>query len=204
MVEFQLKRRGISDEKVLNAMYEVPRHVFLPETTRSMAYGDFAVPITNNQTISQPYIVARMLELLELDKSDKALEIGSGSGYVLALLSRLAGKAIGIERIPELAEKSKKALREAKASNVIVLQEDGSEGKIQYAPYSKILVSAALPEVPKKLLDQLKTNGVLVAPVGSRMEQKLVKIVKNPSGFKETYHGGCAFVPLIGKGGFDL
>jgi protein-L-isoaspartate(D-aspartate) O-methyltransferase len=204
MVEFQLKRRGISDESVLDAMLHVPRHIFLPETTRSMAYGDFAVPITNNQTMSQPYMAAIMLELLEINKSDRVLEVGSGSGYVLALLSKLARKAIGIERIPELAEKSRDALRKVKADNIIVIRGDGSEGKMQYAPYDKILVSAAVPETPKKLLDQLKTGGILVAPIGSRMQQRLVKIVKNPNGFKETYHDACAFVPLIGKGGFEL
>ncbi len=204
MVEFQLKRRGISDKGVLEAMHSVPRHLFLSETTRSMAYGDFAVPITNNQTISQPYIVAQMLELLDLNKSDRVLEVGSGSGYVLALLSRLVRKAIGLERIPELAEKSRKPLKEVKADNVIVIQGDGSEGKVQYAPFDKILVSAAVPEPPKKLLDQLKTGGILVAPIGSRMQQKLVRITKLPNGYKETYHGDCAFVPLIGKGGFEL
>lgn len=204
MVSFQLERRGIKDERVLSAMLTIPRHEFLPENVRSMAYGDYAVPIGLNQTISQPYIVGLMLELLETSSDDKALEIGSGSGYVAALLSKLCRKVIGIEKIPGLAESAKKNIARLKAKNIVILQGDGSKGKMQYAPYDKILVSAATPSTPHKLLEQLKPGGILVAPIGTRMKQELTKIVKTPKGYKETTHGSCAFVPLTGEHGFNL
>lgn len=204
MVEQQIVKRGISNETVIHAMTLVPRHIFLPNPQNSLAHGDFAIPIGQGQTISQPYIVAMMLELLDPAKEDKVLEIGSGSGYVSALLSRMCRKVIGIERTEALVEYSKERLKQLKTDNTIILQGDGSLGAIHYQPFDKILVSAALPEIPKTLIDQLKPNGIIVAPVGERMKQKLVKFQKLPNGStRETYFGECAFVPIIGMHGFQ-
>ena len=203
MIEVQLKRRGIDDDKLLFVMNAVPRHKFVPAATINLSYGDFAVPIGHSQTISQPFIVAQMINLLDVKESSKVLEIGSGSGYATAILSRLCAKVIAIEKVPELVEKSKKVLEELKIRNVKIITGDGSAGAIHYYPYNRILVSAACPEISKELIDQLAMGGILVAPVGSRLHQKLVKIVKTKTGLRETYHGDCAFVPLIGKKGFQ-
>jgi len=203
MVEVQLKRRGIEDERLLFVMNSVPRHKFVPKEGVSLSYGDFAVPIGHSQTISQPFMTALMIELLNVEEFDKVLEIGSGSGYATAVLSGLCGKIIAVEKIPELAEKSKKLLHELKITNAKVVCGDGSVGEIHYYPYDRILVSAACPEIPKELISQLRIGGILVAPVGGRLRQTLVKIVKTKTGIKESYHGECSFVPLTGKKGFQ-
>lgn len=203
MVEIQVKRRGIENEKLLFVMNAVPRHKFVPQATINLSYGDFAVPIGHSQTISQPYIIALMIDLLDVNEFGKVLEIGSGSGYSTAILSRLAGKVVALEKIPELAQKSKKILAELKIKNVKIGTGDGSVGEIHHYPYDRILLNAACPSVPQELIDQLKMGGILVAPVGSRLHQKIIKIVKTKNGLKETHHGDCAFVPLIGKKGFQ-
>jgi len=204
MVELQLKKRGISNEAELFAMRHVPRHIFVPEDRARMAYEDFAIPIGYSQTISQPYIVAQMIELLDPDSEDKVLEVGSGSGYACAVLSRLCSKVVGVESVPELVEKSKQALKELKILNVRIVKGDGSQGEMHYQPYDKILISAACPAIPGPLLEQLRVGGIIVAPVGERLHQKITKVVKGKDGVTETLHGDCVFVPLTGKSGFKL
>lgn len=203
MIDNQLKRRGISNKYLLTVMNNLPRHKFVPSFSASMAYGDFAVPIGYSQTISQPYIVAKMIELLEPGEDDKVLEIGSGSGYVAAILASLSRKVIAYEKIPELAEKSKKNFQELGIKNVLVLTGDGSAGDIHYYPYDRIIISAACPEIPKELIEQLVEGGIIVAPVGQRLSQKLVKLVKTEKGNIITEHDPCIFVPLKGKRGFS-
>lgn len=202
MVDMQLKRRGITDKYLLTVMAHLPRHKFVPSMSASMAYGDFAVPIGQSQTISQPYIVAKMVELLDLEETDKVLEIGSGSGYTAAVLSSLCRKVIAFERIPELVQKSRKVLEELGIRNVKIAEGDGSAGNLHHYPYDKILVSAACPEIPKELIEQLVDGGIIVAPVGQRLNQRIIKIVKTDDGPVRTEHDTCIFVPLKGKRGF--
>ena len=204
MIDFQLRRRGISNEKILSVMAMTPRHEFVPEISRSLSYGDFAIPIKGSQTISQPYIVAKMLELLDPHSDEKILEVGSGSGYVTALLSRMSMKVIGVEKVPELVETSRKTLKKLGIKNAGIVEGDGSLGQVHYQTYDKIIVSAACPEIPQELLDQLKNGGILVAPVGSRMQQKLVKITKKGPKTEKEEHDSCAFLPLLGKKGFQV
>jgi protein-L-isoaspartate(D-aspartate) O-methyltransferase len=178
-----LKQQGFSVE-ILDAFSKVPREDFIPAQLKSRAYEDTALPIGKSQTISQPYTIAVMLSLLELQKSQKVLEVGSGCGYVLALLSELVrdkGQVFGIEIIKELAEKSKQNLKNYK--NVKVYNKNGADGLKEKAPFSKILISAGCREIPKKLLSQLKNNGILVAPVGPSYEQSLVAIQKKKNKF---------------------
>ena len=197
-----IKQKGVKDKRVLDALSVVNRALFVGETNKSLAYADLALPIGEGQTISQPYMVARMLELLELEPSDKVLEIGSGSGYSCAVLSKIVNKVIGIEINKELADRSRETLKKVKAVNVRILNTDGSLGYLPGYPYDKILISAATPEVLETVIEQLKPNGILVAPVGNRMHQTLIKIVKTPKGIKETKYESCMFVPLTGEGGF--
>lgn len=204
MVEHQLVKRGITNKYLLEVMRLLPRHKFLPETAKVMAYGDFAIPIGNNQTMSQPYIVAKMIELLEPTKLDKVLEVGTGSGYTAGILGQLARKVVTVERVPELAEKAKKTLRALKILNTGVMIGDGSVGAIHYYPFDKILISAACPKVPEEIIQQLRINGVIVAPIGDRMKQRITRIVKSREGLIETQYDVCSFVPLIGKNGFDI
>ena len=194
---------GIHDERVLGAMGEVQRHLFVPEALQGRAYGDHALPIAANQTISQPYIVARMTELLELDQLSRVLEIGSGSGYQTAVLSKLAAQVFGIERIAELAREAQTRLRQVGIHNVTVKCFDGTLGWNAHAPYDGILVTAGGPNVPDPLLAQLKVGGRLVLPVGeTRGSQILVRVVRTETGFDHENHGACAFVPLIGRYGW--
>lgn len=194
---------GIHDERVLGAMGEVQRHLFVPEALQGRAYGDHALPIAANQTISQPYIVARMTELLELDQLSRVLEIGSGSGYQTAVLSKLAAQVFGIERIAELAREAQTRLRQVGIHNVTVKCFDGTLGWNAHAPYDGILVTAGGPNVPDPLLAQLKVGGRLVLPVGeTRGSQTLVRVVRTETGFDHENHGACAFVPLIGRYGW--
>ncbi len=204
MVDYQLKKRGIEDDRILDVMFQVPRHLFIPEASRAMAYGDFSIPIGQGQTISQPYVVAKMIDLLGPSFEDKVLEIGSGSGYVIAILSKMSKKIIGVERIPALVEESKKKLKELKINNARIIEGDGSIGAIHYQPFTKILVSAACPEIPEDLISQLKMNGTIVIPIGDRVKQKIVKAIKTPKGLKIEQYDDCSFVPLIGKAGFKI
>ena len=194
---------GISDPKVLEAMRTVPRHLFVPEALRGRAYGDHALPISANQTISQPFIVARMTELLELDSNSRVLEIGAGSGYQTAVLAMIAAQVYSIERIADLAREAQARIRQLEIYKATIKCFDGTLGWATHAPYDAILVAAGGPNVPEPLITQLKVGGRLVVPVGeSRESQRLVRVFKTDSGRREEDHGGCAFVPLIGQHGW--
>jgi protein-L-isoaspartate(D-aspartate) O-methyltransferase len=204
MVERLREHYQIKDQKVLEAMRSVPRHRFVPEALQGRAYGDHALPISANQTISQPYIVARMTELLEMDSTSRVLEIGAGSGYQTAVLARIAGQVYAIERIGELAREAQLRIRELGIYNATVKCFDGTLGWAANAPYDAILVAAGGPSVPQPLVAQLKMGGRLVVPVGeSREAQRLVRVIKTETGSKQEDHGGCAFVPLIGQHGWS-
>jgi protein-L-isoaspartate(D-aspartate) O-methyltransferase len=203
MIERLRGHYGIRDARVLDAMRSVPRHVFVPEALQGRAYGDHALPIAANQTISQPYIVARMTELLELDTGSRVLEIGAGSGYQTAVLARLGAQVYAIERIGELARESQARIRRLGIYNATVKCFDGTLGWSANAPYDAILVAAGGPDVPEPLLTQLKIDGRLVIPVGSTREsQRLVRVIRTEKGFAREDHGACAFVPLIGHYGW--
>jgi protein-L-isoaspartate(D-aspartate) O-methyltransferase len=204
MVERLRDHYRIQDPRVLAAMADVPRHLFVPEALQGRAYGDHALPIDANQTISQPYIVARMTELLECDRSSRVLEIGAGSGYQTAVLARVAGQVYAIERIAELARQAQARIRSLGIYNATVKCFDGTMGWSAHAPYDGVLVAAGGPEVPGPLLAQLKVGGRLVIPVGaSRESQRLVRVVRTEEGFQHEEHGACAFVPLIGRYGWS-
>lgn len=204
MVERLRDHYQIQDQKVLQAMRVVPRHMFVPEALQSRAYGDHALPINSSQTISQPYIVARMTELLEVDSNSRVLEIGAGSGYQTAVLSKVAGQVYAIERIGDLARQAQLRIRELGIYNATVKCFDGTLGWASNAPYDAILVAAGGPTVPQPLVTQLKIGGRLVVPVGvSRESQRLIRVIKTETGSKQEDHGACAFVPLIGQHGWS-
>jgi protein-L-isoaspartate(D-aspartate) O-methyltransferase len=198
MIKHQIENRGIIDQKLLKAMREIPRELFVPENMKASAYEDNPLPIGKGQTISQPYIVALMTELLELRGNERVLEIGAGSGYQAAILSKLAKQVISIERVKELALRTKKLLRKYEYKNITVLHGDGTKGYEKEAPYDAIIITAAAQKIPKKLIEQLANNGRLVAPIGPRYHQELVRIRKRNGVLEEDYHGGVIFVPLIG------
>lgn len=202
MVEYQLRRRGIKDERVLQAFLKVPRHKFARPQDLWQSYEDYPLPIGFGQTISQPYMVAIMTELLELKGSEKLLEVGTGSGYQAAILAELAKEVFTIERIPELASQAEKVLRELSYKNVTVVVGDGSKGLIEHAPFDVIIVTAAAPKPPEPLLQQLKDGGRLVIPVGSRALQDLVRVIRKGENFQIQNFGPCVFVPLIGEAGW--
>ena len=194
---------GITDPKVLEAMRAVPRHFFVPEALQSRAYGDHALPINANQTISQPYIVARMTELLMLSENSRVLEIGAGSGYQTAVLSKVATQVYSIERIGDLAREAQSRIRQLGIYNATVKCFDGTLGWSAHAPYDAILVAAGGPGIPQPLVAQMKVGGCLVVPIGdSRESQRLVRVIKKENGIVQEDHGGCAFVPLIGQHGW--
>lgn len=202
MVDHQLILRGIKDERVLAAMRKVPRHLFVPEFIRHSAYEDMALPIGENQTISQPYMVAIMTELLELKGDEKVLEIGTGSGYQAAILAELAKEVYTIERFPSLAEEARKRLTELGYNNVYVIVGDGTIGLEEKSPFDRIIVTAAAPKIPEPLINQLSENGIIVTPVGERFSQILVKGRKEKGKLIEEYHTPCVFVPLVGEYGW--
>jgi len=202
MVEHQLRRRGITDERVLRAMERVPRELFVPEGVRQHAYEDGALPIGHGQTISQPYIVATICALLGLAGSERVLDVGTGSGYQAAVLAELAAEVVTIERVPELAESARAALAEAGYDRVEVRVGDGSLGVPDRAPFAAIAVAAAAPTVPRALYSQLSEGGRLVVPRGSRLGQDLVLVVRTPDGPQERASVSCRFVPLLGEEGF--
>ncbi len=204
MVERLREHYGIRDQKVLEAMLRVPRHFFVTEALRGRSYDDNALPIDFNQTISQPFIVARMTELLELDKKSRVLEIGAGSGYQTAVLAQLASQIYSIERIGELARQAQDRIRELGIYNATVKGFDGTLGWNAYGPYDGILVAAGGPRIPDPLIAQLKIGGLLVIPIGeTRDAQKLVRVIKTDGGHKVEEHGPCQFVPLIGQHGWS-
>ncbi len=193
----------ITDERVLQAMSRIPRHRFVHEAIKSQAYNDNALPISAGQTISQPYIVAKMTELLELDGSEKVLEIGSGSGYQTAVLASLARKIFSIERIPALAEQANRRLQELGFRNFSLKVADGTEGWDVYKPFDAILVAAGGPIVPEPLVSQLKIGGRLVIPLGDeKPKQNLYRVTRTEDGYSTENFGPCSFVPLIGEHGW--
>jgi protein-L-isoaspartate(D-aspartate) O-methyltransferase len=204
MIERLRDHYGIRDERVLDAMRAIPRHFFVPEALQGRAYGDHALPIAANQTISQPFIVARMSELLEVNDRSRVLEIGAGSGYQTAVLARLVAQVFAIERIAELAREAQSRIRQLGIYNATVKCFDGTLGWSAHAPYDAILVAAGGPEVPEPLMSQLQVGGRLVIPVGdSRESQRLVRVIKTEKGYEREDHGPCAFVPLIGHYGWS-
>jgi len=202
MVERQLRRRGIADERVLGAMLEVPRDRFVPEDERRRSYADSALPIGSGQTISQPWIVAAICAGLELRGSERVLEIGTGSGYSAAVLSRLAAEVITIERHSELASEAKAQLRDAGAENVEVIVADGSRGLPERAPFEAIAVHATAPGPPLSLIDQLSAEGRLVAPIAAKGADMLTLYRRRDGEVSTEVIGPCRFVPLIGEEGF--
>ena len=202
MVWQQIARRGVQSPVVLRAMMRVPRHLFVPPEFRSQAYADNPLPIGSGQTISQPYIVAWMTELLELRQYDRVLEIGVGSGYQTAILAQVAGQVIGLERIPVLADQARARLASLGLGSVEVIVADGSEGYLEKAPYNGILAAAATPHIPRPLLEQLAEGGRLVLPVGDLFEQTLERVTRRGDSFHIERLGGVRFVPLIGTHGF--
>lgn len=198
MVERQLRRRGVADETVLEAMRRVQRHRFVAEGARWAAYEDEPLQIGSGQTISQPYMVARMTELLELEGTSRVLEVGTGSGYQAAVLAEITPNVWTVERHPELAERARRTLAELGYTSVDVRVGDGSLGLPDLAPFDAIVVTAAAPHVPEALRDQLAVGGRLVIPVGGLATQSLRLIRRGPEGYRETEVLGCRFVPLIG------
>jgi protein-L-isoaspartate(D-aspartate) O-methyltransferase len=204
MIEHQLKARGIKDRAVLQAMREVPRHAFLPESMAGLAYEDSPLPIGRGQTISQPYIVAMMTELLELSPDARVLEIGTGSGYAAAVLSRISSQVFTIERYEELAASAENRFRRLGYDNIRVLSSDGSLGWPEHAPYDGIVVTAGSPDVPQPLKEQLAVGGRLVIPTGSSRAQELRRIRRTAEdAFEEEALFGVRFVPLVGAAGWQ-
>lgn len=197
-----LQAKGIHDLGVLRAVSVVPRHLFVPESVRHRAYEDAALPIGGGQTISQPWVQARYLEVLALTGREKVLEVGTGSGYQTALLAEMADRVFSVERVPELARGAQRALQEVGLRNVSVMVGDGTLGWRPYAPFDAILVAAASPEVPAPLLEQLAEGGRLVIPLGDRDRQVLNVIRREAGAFHTTTLGDVRFVPLIGEHGF--
>ncbi len=197
MVDEQIRVRGIRDERVLWAMEEVPRHLFVPEKMRECAYGDEALPIGEGQTISQPYMVALMTECLELRGDELVLEVGTGSGYQAAVLGLLAKKVYSVERVEKLFLQAKERLAMLGYGNVCVIHGDGSVGYKKEAPYDRIIVTAAARDVPEKLLEQLKEGGILAIPCGGAFMQMLLRVRKIRGEFREESITSCVFVPLV-------
>jgi protein-L-isoaspartate(D-aspartate) O-methyltransferase len=203
MVRELIAARGVRDPRVLEAMREVPRHLFVREHVRSQSYGDHALPIGAGQTISQPYIVARMTELLEVGPAHKVLEIGTGSGYQTAILARLARWVYSLERLGDLAHQAIRRLRELGVGNVKVQVFDGTVGWSEVAPFDRILVTAGAPALPRPLLDQLGPKGRMVIPEGPPQGQRLVVYERLARGVRRLEGEEVAFVPLVGRHGWD-
>ena len=202
MIRTQLQRRGITDTRVLQAMREVPRHAFVPPEWRHEAYSDRPLPIANDQTISQPYMVAIMTQSLALQGHERVLEVGTGSGYQAAVLSRLAAQVYSIEYFPNLAETARAVLQRLGYTNVQVMTGDGGLGLPAHAPYHGILVAAAAPHVPQSLLGQLAEGGRMAIPVGSVASQELLIITRHGDDYPQARSVPCRFVPLLGREGW--
>jgi len=202
MVARQLVARGITDKRVLAAMEEVPRHLFVHESHQGEAYDDNPLSIGEGQTISQPYMVAVMTELLELKGQERVLEIGTGSGYQAAVLSRLCERVFTIERLERLSHKARNAIESCGYQNVTFLVGDGTEGWPDESPYDGIIVTAGAPAVPEVLVNQLRLWGRLVIPVGDRFSQTLKRVIRKPGYTSSENHTGCRFVDLIGRFGW--
>lgn len=205
MVESQIKNRGVTDTRVLKAMETIPRHLFVDEGLIEQAYYDSPLPIEEHQTISQPYIVALMTQALELKGTERILEIGTGSGYQTAILASLADRVFSVERIASLATSARKVLDMLNIYNVAIRVGDGSYGWKEEAPFDGIIVTAAVPEIPQYVMEQLAVGGRMVVPTGDRDVQTLYKLtrsVENPKEIVQEDLGGCRFVSLIGESGW--
>jgi len=202
MVDRHIAARGIADPRILQAMREVPRHLFVAAVVASKAYGPGALPIGSNQTISQPYIVARMIELLDLTGSEKVLEVGTGTGYQAVVLSKLAAKVFSIERVNELGLRASDLVRTLKVNNVSVKVFDGTYGWSDQAPFDRIIVAASAPEVPQPLVQQLARTGIMVLPIGSDKSQRLARVRRVGTGVQIEDCGTAEFVPLVGRFGW--
>ena len=202
MVKRQLESRGIYDPYVLNAMRAVPRHMFVSEALMDQAYGDYPLPIGEQQTISQPHIVAEMTQALELSKDDRVLEVGTGSGYQAAILSQIVFKVYTIERIHSLFIRTRKLFDKLKYHNIVTKYSDGTTGWKEESPFDAIIVTAGGPEIPELLVNQLAEKGRMIIPVGDQDVQELVKVTKDKRGVQVKNLGGCRFVKLVGEHGW--
>jgi protein-L-isoaspartate(D-aspartate) O-methyltransferase len=202
MVERQIVARGITDKRVLEAMGRIPRHLFIEEPQRLRSYDDMALSIGEGQTISQPYIVAKMTEMLSLKGDEKVLEIGTGSGYQTALLADLSREVFTVERNGRLSGRAQKVLNSLGLTNIRFAVGDGTLGLPELAPFDRILITAATPALPAPLVEQLAEGGIIVAPVGDMLSQALIKGIKRGGSLDQEYHTPCVFVPLLGEYGF--
>jgi protein-L-isoaspartate(D-aspartate) O-methyltransferase len=202
MVKRQIEARGVTDPKVLTAMSKVPRHLFVGDALRDQAYGDFPLPIGEQQTISQPYIVAEMTQALQPGKDDRILEIGTGSGYQAAVLAEIVFRVYTIEKIYPLYTKSRKLFDKLHYHNIVTKYSDGTSGWEDESPFDGIIVTAGSPEIPKPLVSQLAAGGRMVIPVGDLYSQELIKLYKDEHGIHKTNLGGCRFVKLVGEYGW--
>jgi protein-L-isoaspartate(D-aspartate) O-methyltransferase len=202
MVEKQIEARGITDARVLAAMRQVPRHRFVSEALMDQAYNDFPLPIGEQQTISQPFMVAEMTQALEPKADDRILEIGTGSGYQAAILSRIVYRVYTIERIHPLYVKTRKLFDQLGYHNIVTRYSDGTTGWRDESPFDGIIVTAGAPEIPAALVNQLAIGGRMVIPVGNQHTQDLIKLVRDQNGIQQTNLGGCRFVKLVGEFGW--
>lgn len=202
MVKRQLEARGITDPKVLAAMGSVPRHLFVSEALMDQAYGDFPLPIGEQQTISQPYIVAEMTQALQLNEDDRVLEIGTGSGYQAAVLAQIAYRVYTMERIYALYVRARRLFDQLKYYNIVTRYSDGTTGWKDESPFDAIIVTAGAPKIPVALVNQLAIGGRMVIPVGDQHTQDLIKLVRDKDGIHQTSLGGCRFVKLVGEDGW--
>ncbi len=202
MVAKQIEARGITNPDVLAAMRKVPRHLFVSEALMDQAYGDFPLPIGEQQTISQPYIVAEMTQALDLKKDNRVLEIGTGSGYQAAILAEIVFRVYSIERIYPLFVKARRLFDKLHYHNVVTKYSDGTSGWLDESPFDGIIVTAGAPQVPEVLANQLSIGGHLVIPVGNQCSQELIKITREETGIQTTHLGGCRFVKLVGEHGW--
>ena len=202
MVRRQIEARGVTDPKVLAAMQKVPRHLFVSDALRDQAYGDFPLPIGEQQTISQPYIVAEMTQALQPVKDDRILEIGTGSGYQAAILAEIVFRVYTIEKIRPLYTKSRKIFDKLRYHNIVTRYSDGTSGWEDESPFDGIIVTAGSPIIPKPLVSQLAVGGRMVIPVGDLYSQELIKLYKDENGIRKTNLGGCRFVKLVGEYGW--
>jgi len=203
MIKNQLIPRDIKDKLVLDAMSKVHRHVFIEKGIAEKAYGDHPLPIGNKQTISQPYIVALMTQLLRLTGNEKTLEIGTGSGYQTAILAELSDRVYTIERIRPLMEKARYLLNDLGYTNILFKYYDGTLGWQEFAPFNAIIITAGAPQIPENLVEQLIEGGRMVVPVGGKDSQELIEVFKMKNGYRTVNHGGCRFVDLIGAHGWN-
>ena len=203
MVKKQIEARGVTDVRVLNAMNNVPRHLFVNEALTDQAYGDFPLPIGEQQTISQPYIVAEMTQALTLSEKDRVLEIGTGSGYQAAILAEIVYRVYTIERIHDLYIRARRLFDKLRYHNVVTRYSDGTSGWKDESPFDAIIVTAGSPQIPLPLVNQLAVGGRMVIPVGDRYSQEMIKIYKDENGINQINLGRCRFVKLIGEHGWD-